>query len=84
MATTTTASDELVILAGGLAVPLCVVAALIDMEFRNIRVRLDPDGMIVAGPRTVVTDADREFIRSHRPAVVAALEYLHAAERQPQ
>jgi hypothetical protein len=78
------ASDALVPLTDGPSVPLVVVSRLIDLEARGVDVHLQPDGKIFAGPRSAVSETDLEFIRQHRPYVVAALLYIAQQEARPQ
>lgn len=65
MTLTASESAGLVVLHGGLAVPLAALRVLWSLEDRGLIVRLDGDGLLV-GPRGKLTDADRAGIRQHR------------------
>jgi CO dehydrogenase/acetyl-CoA synthase epsilon subunit len=77
-------SEALIPLIDGPSVPVTVVSFLIDLEWRGVEVRLEPDGTVFAGPRAAVTASDLSFLRDHRDHVVAALIYISRQERRPQ
>lgn len=77
-------SDVFVPLVNGPSVPVAVVSFLIDLEWRGVELRLEPDGSVFAGPRSAVTATDLAFLRNHRDHVVAALLYISRQEQRPQ
>jgi hypothetical protein len=58
-----------VVLGNGWSVPLSAVQLLLELEGRGLSIRGDDDGGLVVGPRSRLTDADREAIRQHRDAL---------------
>ena len=68
--------SRFVTLTGGLIVPLAALQALLALEDRGLRFTLDGDD-IVAHPRQLLTDEDRQMIRSWRPHIVALIAYCH-------
>ena len=71
-----TASD-LVTLKGGFVVPVEVLRRMWQLEDRGVRFLLDhdDDDRLLAGPRELLTDEDRRFIREHRELVTAVTAY---------
>jgi hypothetical protein len=74
MASTTTA--DLVMLRGGLTVPLPAVQLAWRLEGRGCYLRLAADGVgLLVGPRAYLTDDDRAAIRQHRAELLALIRY---------
>jgi hypothetical protein len=71
-------SDPLVPLKGGPTVRASVCHWLVDAEFRGLRFRAHPDGRLHVGPRDRVAQVDLDFIRLHRPDVLACVIYLES------
>lgn len=71
MATLTSSETQpVVVLRGGLSVPLAALRVLWDLEDRGLTVRLaDGSGLLVGPPRRL-TDADRSAIRRHRDQLI--------------
>jgi hypothetical protein len=63
-------SNPLVVLRNGLSVPVDAVELLLALERRGLDVRFDGDGLTV-GPRTLLTDQDRDAIRAHKQSLIA-------------
>lgn len=67
--------EPLVHLSGGLVVHESVFMWVSGLSFRGLQARELPDGRLYVGPRRAVTDADQQFIRSHRDEILAAVRY---------
>ena len=76
-------SDGWVPLHNGPTVPAAVCHWLADAEDRGLRFRIEPDGRLRVGPRASVEADDLVFLRLHRAAVVACVEYIEKASASP-
>ncbi|HMF96094.1 MAG TPA: hypothetical protein VKE96_17445 [Vicinamibacterales bacterium] len=76
-------SSDFVVLRGGLALPLPVIRLALELESRGLHMRADGD-MVVIGPKELLTDADRDAIRTWKPHLLALLEYNPDAYGGPQ
>jgi hypothetical protein len=65
---------ELVVLKGGLTVPLPALQILWNLEDRGLHFRLDGDDLIVS-PRELMTDEDRAHLRRWKAHVRTILDY---------
>jgi hypothetical protein len=72
---TTITGPELVVLRGGVTVPLDAVRLLLDLEQRGVDLHVDEDGAVVCRPGRLLTRDDREFIKMHRDGLKALLLY---------
>jgi hypothetical protein len=68
-------SDELVTLKHGYVVDAAVVRLLLSLEGRGARFELKPDGGFRVIPPSVLTQAERVFLRAHRDQARRVLEY---------
>lgn len=69
------ATDALIPLRGGYAVPVDVMAWLIDSEFRGLRFTVDTTGRLCVSPERAITPEDDKFIRRHRDQIRSCVEY---------
>jgi len=67
--------DRVVVLKGGLTIPVPALLLLLDLEARGARFEPNEDGGFAVWPRKVLTDADRQALRRWKPAIRAMLEY---------
>ncbi len=68
------ASEPFVTLRDGTAIAVPVLRALWALEARGVRFAVDDDGEhVLAGPASLLSDADRTFIREHRDLVRTVL-----------
>lgn len=72
-----TSHEPLIPLRDGPAVPASVVVWMTNAEERGVRFRLDSDGLIHLGPRARVQADDLTFVRDHRAAVLACIDYIN-------
>lgn len=73
-------SSDLVTFRGGFTASTTLVLRLLDLEGRGAAFHLLDDGRFQVDPPAVLTDDDRQFLRAHRDAVRACLDYV---EQQP-
>ena len=66
----------LVTFKAGFVAPWLVVARLLDLEARGARFELVDGGRFRVRPSSVLTDADRAFLREHRDAARACINYI--------
>jgi hypothetical protein len=79
MATTTTA--DLVVLKGGVVVPVAAVTLLLDLERRGLSIRVDQsDGAIIYHPGRLLTDADKAAVAEYRESLRALVRYCEAIQ----
>ncbi|MDQ3349968.1 MAG: hypothetical protein M3545_18635 [Acidobacteriota bacterium] len=72
---TTTAAD-LVVLKGGLVVPVVAVTLLLDLERRGLSIRVDAaDGAIVCRPGRLLTAEDKGAIAAYRDQLRGLIRY---------
>jgi hypothetical protein len=64
------ASNPLVVLRSGLAVPVDAVTLLLRLEERGVDIRVDCEGLSV-GPSNRLSDDDRRAIREHKQSLIA-------------
>ena len=69
------ASNELVVLRGGVSVPVAAYLLAIDLEARGVHLCGDGDDILV-GPRALLTDQDRTAIRELKPHLLDIVTYL--------
>ncbi|HMJ81950.1 MAG TPA: hypothetical protein VK504_02215 [Vicinamibacterales bacterium] len=69
-------SSELVILRGGLVVPLPAVELALDLERRGIELWIEDGDALCVGPPTHLTDEDRAALRRWKLHVLAFLAYV--------
>jgi hypothetical protein len=69
-------SSELVVLRGGLSVPLPALQILWDLEQRCFSVTVSEDGLLKVRPGEQLTEHDRQRIRQHRDALVMLVQYV--------
>jgi hypothetical protein len=76
MTRTTSMSNacEYVTLRGGLTLPVAVVSLALELEARGLRLTVDGDGLL-ASPRHLLTDVDRQQIKRWRLHLLALLDY---------
>ena len=55
-------NDRLVVLRGGLVMPVTVIAAMIDLETRGCTFATSPSGTVHITPAALLTDQDRDFL----------------------
>ena len=67
--------DDLVILRGGLTLPLPAVELALDLERRGIRLWTEDGEVLFVGPPKQLTDDDRVALRRWKPHVLALLAY---------
>jgi hypothetical protein len=67
-------ASDYVVLRGGLTLPLAALRVAWNLEARGLRLGVDGD-MLTVGPRTLVTDADREALRRWKPHLLALVAY---------
>ena len=68
-------SSSLVVFRGGFSARSDVVERLLDIESRGGRFVPQPDGRFRVEPASLLTSADRAFIRQHRDEARRVLEY---------
>lgn len=68
-------SDRFVVLRPGLIVSREALEAVLDLEQRGVRLTAQPDGAILAAPRTALTDADRASVKRWKFHILAILAY---------
>jgi hypothetical protein len=69
------ATDVLIPLRDGPAVPEAVVLWLLDAERRGLRFHILQDGSLHVVPERLITSDDDRFIREHRDVVLACVRY---------
>lgn len=67
--------EEIVILRGGLLVLTEALRFALDLERRQIEMRVDNDGVLLVGPRRLLSAGDEEMIRRFRDDLIALCEY---------
>jgi len=72
-------SEDFVVLPG-LILPLAPLLLALDLEHRGCRMELDGD-ILVIGPRTLLTDRDREQIRRWKLHLMAIVTYDANAQK---
>ena len=70
-----TDSDRVVVLRGGLSVPLSALQLLLDLENRHFSVTVADDGMLEVRPGGCLTDGDRQRIQEQRDELIALVQY---------
>jgi hypothetical protein len=72
--TMTTSAPELLVLRGELAVHREAWGLLLDLEYRGMRLHVDPlDDKVVRGPCRLLTNDDKQAIARHRDALKALI-----------
>ena len=69
------ASNDHVLLRGGLAVSTSALQTLWNLEDRGIKVELSPNGQLLIGPRDSLTPEDRDRIRTDRDDIARLVAY---------
>lgn len=77
---TTMSGSDLVVLRGGLAVPLSALRLVWMLEDRGCHLVLDADDVLRVGPGELLSDDDRHAIRRWRSYVVAIVRYVEAIQ----
>jgi hypothetical protein len=77
------ASEVLVPLCDGSAVPAHVLLWYLDAADRGIELRAEPEGMLFVGPAAKVTRADREFAGANKWALFACIRHVSAQAGRP-
>jgi hypothetical protein len=72
-------ASEVLTLASGPTVSLAALRLLWAFEFRGCTVKRDDDVLLV-GPRGLVTDAEREQIKTHRQELLALVAYCETVQ----
>jgi hypothetical protein len=73
--------SELVTLRNGFAVPLAVLRLAWDLEGRGCSVTVEPGDVLRVGPRALLTDRDREAIKTWKPALIELTKYVDVIGR---
>jgi hypothetical protein len=73
------AAIEMVLLRGGIVVPITAIKLLLDLESRGFTVRADGDWLVV-NPRGQLTAADDQAIRAHRDELLALVRGCEAIQ----
>jgi hypothetical protein len=68
-------TDPLILLRGGLVVPVAPYLLLLRLERDGCTVRLDADGGLLAAPRDRLTATDLAELRKWRPHIALLLQY---------
>jgi hypothetical protein len=76
----TTSAPELVVFAGGLAVPLPALELLWRLESGGFDIRLDEDGSVLIGPRQKLSQDDCQAITEHRDHLRALVRYCERVQ----
>lgn len=76
------ASETLIPLRDGPAVPASIAVWLIEVSWR-LTFHVEPDGSLFVGPRASVTAEDQAFIRAHRDALLACVRYVEEQAEEP-
>ena len=71
----THASEEIVLLRGGLCVPLSALRLAIDLECRGVSMRIDGDDLVLS-PAAEITPAEAHLLQKHLAAVKDILRYV--------
>jgi hypothetical protein len=72
---TTSASDRIVVLRGGLALPEEAIRFALELEARGVTLTATPDGDLLARPSRLLNDADRQTIRRLKTDLLAIVRY---------
>jgi hypothetical protein len=75
----TPASSDVVVLRGGLSVPLAAVELLLDLETRGFTIGAE-SGRLLVRPASRLTASDERSIRRHRDALLALVRHCEAVE----
>ena len=75
--------SDLVPMRFGLAVPVGIIAWLIDAEHRGMHFRILPDDRLHVGPREAVDAADMQFIQQHKDTLKHAVCYVNSIAELP-
>ena len=73
---TTLSTSDVVVLKGGLAVPLEVLQLAWRLEDAGVVMELGTEGSLRAGPGEKLSETDRAAIRQHKPALLALVQYV--------
>jgi|KBSMisStandDraft_5_1062788.scaffolds.fasta_scaffold15276_6 hypothetical protein len=74
---------DLVVLRGGLTLPLAALRLAWALEARGLHLGVDGD-LLRVGPRDLLTDDDRAELRRWKPHLLAMLEYSADAHEAVQ
>lgn len=69
------ASDGVIVLAGGVSVPVPALRLAWDLEERGCRLAVDETGGLLVGPTRLLSDEDRRAIAEWKPSLVAIVAY---------
>ena len=75
MTVSDTDAETVVVLRGGLSIPLAAMQLLWNLEDRGFTLCSEADRLVVA-PRSQLTPDDDALIRQHRDALLALVRYV--------
>ena len=76
-------ADDLVVLRGGVAVPLPVLHLVWSLEDRGCHLALEDDDVVRVGPAELLTDDDRVRIRQWKTHLVEVIRYVDEERWRP-
>jgi hypothetical protein len=68
-------ASDLVVLKGGLSVPVAALRLALALEDKGCVFRVDDDGVLLVGPRDKLSESDRAAIRQWRDDLARIVSY---------
>lgn len=76
--------SDLVVLRGGLTLPLPAVRLALGLEARGLHLRIEDGDVLVVGPRDRLTDEDRTLIRRWKLHLLTIVAYDAGTQERTQ